>query len=95
MNRSRAIYERYHNKPINIKPKLRPCLIFNTNSNGERYSKKALFHRWVDYTPINIYDNDRVRAMVELMDGTIEMVPPSLIKFTDRGGDRRETIRKN
>lgn len=68
---------------IKIKHNLRPCLIFNTNSNGERYSKKALFHRWVDYTPVNIYDNDRARAMVELEDGTIKMVPPSLIKFLD------------
>lgn len=71
------------NNTINIEPTLRPCLIFNTNVNGERYSKKALFHRWVDYTPVNIYDNDRARAMVELEDGTIQMVPPSLIKFLD------------
>lgn len=69
---------------INIEPKLRPCLIFNTNSNGERYSKRALFHRWVDYrNPFDLYDNDRARAMVELEDGTIEMVPPKLIKFLD------------
>lgn len=68
---------------ISIEIKLRPCLIFNTNVNGERYSKKALFHKWVDYIPTNIYDNDRTRAMVELEDGTIQMVPPSLIKFLD------------
>lgn len=83
---------------INIEYKLRPCLIFNTNVNGERYSNKALFHRWVDYTPTNIYDNDRARAMVELEDGTIKMVPPSLIKFLDpthSGFDWRDNNDKN
>ena len=72
------------NSTINIEPRLRPCLVFATDINGKRYSKKALFHRWVEHTSaFDPFDQDKIRAMVELEDGTIQMVTPKMIKFLD------------
>lgn len=69
---------------INIEPKLRPCLVSSLTVNGERQTDKALFHRWVEQKHnISIFAEDQVRAMVEMEDGTIKMVPPGLIKFLD------------
>ena len=66
-----------------LKHALRPCLIFDTKSDGKRYSEKALFHRWVEYEDPLAYQRKGVRGLVELEDGSMKDVAPSQIKFLD------------
>lgn len=69
---------------VNINFELRPCLVFNTKSNGKRYSKNALFHKWVDFeNKYDPFEQNKVKALVEYEDGTVDTVYPSLIKFLD------------
>ena len=58
-----------------IKGELRPCYII-----GENEKVKALFHCWcslVDIRTINI------GAIVELEDGTVTLIHPQSIEFSD------------
>lgn len=67
-----------------INEELRPCLIFYTKSDGKRYSKKALFHKWVPFE--NLFDpfcKDKMKGLIEYEDGTMDYVWASTIKFLD------------
>ena len=69
---------------IEVSDKLRPCLIFNTNSCGERYSMNALFHMWVKTENLASYPNRKgVMALVEYEDGTVDLIHTTRIQFLD------------
>lgn len=69
---------------MKIEIELRPCLVWNTKSDGKRHSKKALFHRWVEYDDkFDIWNKVKCRAIVEYEDGTIDDVCPSNVQFLD------------
>lgn len=61
---------------IIIKSELRPCLV--RTMNGE---KKTLFHRFVEEP--DLFNNKRIKCLVEYEDGTIRISDYQNIKFVD------------
>lgn len=68
---------------IEVSDKLRPCFIFDTNSCGERVTKKALFHMWIRTENMCSVERKDVKALVEYEDGAVELRPISQIQFLD------------
>ena len=67
--------------PQNLLTRPRTCLI-----DGD----KAYFHRWVEHSMM-FYDSEnkthvlhRAFALIEYIDGSVEMVNPERLRFTDR-----------
>lgn len=68
---------------IEVSDNLRPCFIFDTNSCGERFTKKALFHMWVRTENMCSVERKGVKALVEFEDGTVNLKHISQIQFLD------------
>ena len=74
----------------NIKINLRPCVLTNY---GDESKYKALFHCWIPYSNVIPPSNLRgghnggqvsdVYGLVELEDGSVEIVSPKSIRFLD------------
>lgn len=75
---------------ISVKINLRPCVL-TKYSDGSKY--KALFHGWVHHSdvipPSNVVGGHKggqvsdVYGLVELEDGSVEIVSPKSIRFLD------------
>lgn len=74
----------------NIKINLRPCVL---TKYGDESKYKALFHCWIHYSNVIPPSNLRgghnggqvsdVYGLVELEDGSVEIVSPKSIRFLD------------
>lgn len=74
----------------NIKINLRPCVL---TKYGDKSKYKALFHCWIHYSDVIPPSNLRgghnggqvsdVYGLVELEDGSVEIVSPKSIRFLD------------
>lgn len=67
---------------------LRPCVVSNLNKSGERYTKNALFHRWVEYNnKLDPLQKDKIRVLVEYQNGEVDLLPHENIRFLDSKHD--------
>lgn len=75
---------------ISVKTNLRPCVL---TKYGDKSKYKALFHCWIHYSnvipPSNVVGGHNggqvsdVYGLVELEDGSVEIVSPKSIRFLD------------
>lgn len=53
-----------------------------TGCYEETFSNKGLFHQWVVTT--DEHSDTRLQAIIELPDGTVELIPPHVLKFVNK-----------
>ena len=68
---------------ITIRYETRPCYVQRVNK--VQRDTKAMFHCWIQEKGKTMYGATETKALVEYENGTMHLVKPEMIRFTDGG----------
>lgn len=74
---------------MTLTPDIRPCTVSCSEKPNSSHGRRALFHGWAEIEKPNIEYGKQVgkwqtvNAVVEFEDGTVDVVAPDKLRFTD------------